>query len=144
MSIRSFRTGLLTNSSLSALSPIQQYQEARSQFSATVQSALGGDLTALGNVQGVSQTFLTASRAVNASSAAYATDFNSVQGVLSRVENFAAKQGGIDLNATLVDVNRQGYAAVISTLKDEIGSVRDQLSELNATIKRQETKALVA
>jgi hypothetical protein len=76
-SLKTFRDTLVLGSS-STLTPMQKYLEAKSQFESTSAKALAGDVDAQSKFSGIAQTFLTASRDYNASSAQYSSDFNSV------------------------------------------------------------------
>lgn len=139
-SIRAFREGLLT-SDLSTLSPVAQLGAARDLFDSVVSNALTGDTDSLNRVNQVAQDFLTASQAVNASSAAFATDFNTVQAVLMRLENFAAAEGGIELD-DLNETNVAGFSSVENALREEVGEMRRQIERLTDAVERAETLAL--
>lgn len=67
------RGTLLSN--LSPLTPGQQYAESRSQYNRMLGLARTGDIDALNGLGSARDTFLTNSRAVNASSGQYNTDF---------------------------------------------------------------------
>jgi hypothetical protein len=66
-------------SELSPLSPIDQLAEAKRQLDADYAKAQGGDLQAGSDFANYAKAFLTASREVNASGTAYASDFATVQ-----------------------------------------------------------------
>lgn len=71
---QSLHDGLLTGS-LSTLTPEQQYAELRRQYEQTKSAALGGDVTAQGNVAAALNSFLTASQKINGGDSQYAQDF---------------------------------------------------------------------
>jgi hypothetical protein len=80
--IRNFRDGLLT-SDLSPLTPQQQYEQARQIAVDTYNRALGGDQSAMDQIQTVAENFLRASQVYNASGSAYQNDFATVQTYLT-------------------------------------------------------------
>jgi hypothetical protein len=80
--IRNFRDGLLT-SDLSPLTPQQQYEQARQIALDTYNRALGGDQSAMDQIQTVAENFLRASQVYNASGSAYQNDFATVQTYLT-------------------------------------------------------------
>jgi TP901 family phage tail tape measure protein len=63
---------------LSPLTPMQKFLEAKRQYEDTVSKAKAGDATAQGNVSGMAQAYLEASRVVNASSQGYTDTYNQV------------------------------------------------------------------
>ena len=62
-------------SDLSPLNPQARYNEARNQYNANLALAQGGNIDAIANFGSLRDQFLSASRAVNASSGQYNTDF---------------------------------------------------------------------
>ncbi|SMF23381.1 hypothetical protein [Tistlia consotensis] len=70
---------LLTNKELSPLADQERRDEALKVLKQTIADAAGGDVTALGNVQADVQSFLQASKDVNASTPAYQADFKLAQ-----------------------------------------------------------------
>ncbi len=77
-SLKKFKDSLLTGN-LSTLSPEQKYIQSKLKFETTSALAKGGNATAIADLQNVSQEFLDASRGYNASTEAYARDFDLVQ-----------------------------------------------------------------
>lgn len=75
--LKSFRDSLVLGNT-SILTPTQKYLEAKTQYDETLQKALTGDSAAMGSLTNVASSFLSASRDLNASGAAYTRDFNNV------------------------------------------------------------------
>lgn len=67
------------------LSPDQQLAEAKRQYESTLSMARGGDLTAAGNLQGASQTYLDLARGYFASNQDYVKIFGDVQGAMAAI-----------------------------------------------------------
>ena len=64
--------------SLSTLTPMQQYAEAKRQYSVATVAARGGDIAAQGQYSALATAYLNASQKVNASDAQYSSDLASV------------------------------------------------------------------
>ena len=79
-----FREGMALDS-MSPLTPNQRLTEARGQFDALVQRALGGDLSALQEIPGAAQTLLTEAKGFFASSQGFNDIFMGVQSVLDQL-----------------------------------------------------------
>lgn len=77
---------------LSTLSPEEKYKEAKRLFDETSAKAIGGDADAQEKLGSIAQQYLEASRAYNASTAAYAADYAKVQAVLVSAEASARAQ----------------------------------------------------
>lgn len=69
---------LLTNSTLSALTPSQQLAAAKSQLQADYSLAKTGDVTAITNYQGLANTFLQLAHSQDPSNSIYGVDFRLV------------------------------------------------------------------
>lgn len=80
-SLRSYVDGLKLGS-LSPMTTAEKLAEAGRQYQATLKAAQGGDVTAQGNLQGISSSYLELAREYYASSGDYANIFNSVTGAL--------------------------------------------------------------
>ena len=93
-SLKAFRDSLLI-SDLSTLSPEEKYRAAAELFRETSVLAATGDATAIEKMEGVSQAFLDSSRDYNASTAAYATDFQKVQDALTVSADAATAQADV-------------------------------------------------
>lgn len=86
-SLRTFRDGLMVGAD-SPLTNGGKYAETSSQYASTLALAQTGDKDAIAKFQQMAQNFLSASKAYNASSDAYITDFNKVMtdsGLLAEV-----------------------------------------------------------
>lgn len=75
--IRDFQNSLKLGP-LTALSPVQQLQEARRQYEQILAAAQSGDTAAAGRLPEAARAFLEASRAVNASGGRFQVDFTRV------------------------------------------------------------------
>lgn len=93
-------------SDLSPLNPQARYNEARNQYNANLTLAQGGNIDAIANFGSLRDQFLTASRAVNASSGQYNTDF------FSSYNAGAALTGGQVRPYTAADGNANTAAIV--------------------------------
>lgn len=126
----------LNISGSSPLSPTSQYYLSGVQLLDTAGKAYTGDPTSIGNLPGAADDFLSHSREINGSGAAYVTDFNNVQNALAGVANipsdaltnsFVAAETRTQ-TATLVDQLQQ--------LKDEIVTLRQLVSQSGLTPAR--------
>lgn len=106
---------------LSTLSPEAKYAEAKRQFDA----ATGADKTAMAS------TFLDASRAYNASSSAYAADYDKVQKALSKSASAAAAAAAA-AQAELAIMTAQVSSLV--TINASVLSVRDAMADLTSIL----------
>lgn len=127
-SLKKFRDDLIMGP-LSTLSPEQKYLESKRRFESTSAQADLGDANAIGSLQQVSQEFLDASRGYNASTEAYARDFEAVQrglaqGISASDQQVAAAQ------AQLAILNAQ--VGHLIEIKGAVLSVRDALAAYNA------------
>ncbi|SLN31721.1 hypothetical protein [Oceanibacterium hippocampi] len=123
-------------SDLSPLTPAEKLAEARSQFDTQLALARGGDVDALAGFTDIAQSFLEASRAFNASSAPFQSDFDLVQSVLEELQTSSvtskdSQQAFLDeiaaQNQLLVDM----AAALSEPEGPNAGLLRDQLAELS-------------
>jgi len=80
-----YQQSLLTNPSLSPLTPDQQRAEALRQLQANYASGLGGNIDARNAFSGLADTFLRISKGVNPSTLGYGVDFQRVQDMLTRL-----------------------------------------------------------
>jgi hypothetical protein len=83
-SLKEFQQSLLLSAE-SPLTPAERYAEAKRQFEDISAKALGGDETAIGQVQNASKTLLDASRVMYASGQNYTDDFNNIQNILNSI-----------------------------------------------------------
>jgi TP901 family phage tail tape measure protein len=109
-SLKAFKASLLMGD-LSTLSPEQKYLQSKGKFESTSALAAGGDAAALAELQNVSQEFLDASRGYNASTEAYARDFNAVQNALTDGIKSADMQTSIAQSQ--LDVMKAQYEALV-------------------------------
>jgi len=80
-----YQQSLLTNPSLSPLTPDQQRAEALRQLQANYASGLAGNIDARNAFSGLADTFLRISKGVNPSTLGYGVDFQRVQDMLTRL-----------------------------------------------------------
>nr|WP_286208866.1 tape measure protein [Azospirillum sp. A1-3] len=127
-SLASARQQLLVGD-LSPLSPLEKYNAAKAQFNAVSSAAAGGDQDAMSQLATVAQSFLTASKAYNATNTAYASDFSVATDALQHSESIASQQltaaksqvsylSSIDSSLKSLDANmaeQAQMASVIST-----------------------------
>ena len=92
--LRKFRDSLISGPA-AALSPEAQYLASKSEFERVAGLATAGNEEALGNLQGVSQAYLDASKAYYASSAGYFADLALVRDVITAAEASATAQMGV-------------------------------------------------
>ncbi|SOD97014.1 tape measure protein [Caenispirillum bisanense] len=91
-SLRNTRLGLTVNPALSPATPAERLAELRSRWTALRARAMAGDPTAAGELSGIGQQLLEASRAFNHSAEAYQSDYNDVVRTLETVENYGRSQ----------------------------------------------------
>lgn len=138
-SLIGLRDGLLVGN-LSPLTPEQQYAEAARQYEATRSAALSGDETARGNLQNAMNTFLTASRTVNASNDQYRSDFSRVQADLA-IAIASGKSQITTAEASLTALNKQVSGLV--TVNESVLSVVAAIKQLT-TIMGESGKGTAA
>jgi uncharacterized protein YukE len=126
--LRKFKDSLLLGN-LSTLSPEAKYAEAKRQYEAIANRAQLGDADAIAQLQGVSQSFLDASRGYYASTAQYASDFAMVSAALDSTASVADRTASI-AKQQLSALTSQVSALI--TINQSVLSVRDAISALNA------------
>jgi len=112
---------------LSPLSPQQKYVEAKAQYEAVLAAARGGDADAQSNYQAAFNSFLTASRAVFASSGQYQSDFDYAQASTAEAERWASQQ--VDVAKAQLDALKLSVSGLIDINKSVL-SVRDAIAQL--------------
>ena len=148
--LQAFADSLKLDSALSTLSPVQKLAEAKRQYEATYAAAIAGDAAAQAQLPGAGRAFLEASRAYNASSPAYAADFNRVtqdldvltrylNGVLSGGGTIPGSPGGGDITPIVGPITNMDtnigqmiveQQATVSLLKEGLQQAVDRLDEL--------------
>lgn len=123
--------GLLTGGN-SPLTPEQQYAESKRQYEATKTAAMGGDTAAQGQYAAMLNSFLAASKVVNASDSQYTADFaetladsdamakwagNQVDAAQAQLDALNAQVAGI----TDVNTSVQGVTAAVNSLSTSLG-----------------------
>jgi tail length tape measure protein len=124
----------LESGSLAQLSPQDAYNAAKAQFQQTAMAAQSGDETAIGNLQSVGQTFLTASQGYFASSQGYFTDLASVKAAVNQTASLA-DQTVNNAQAQLDQLTKQ-YDALLN-INDSTLSVADAVKALQDALTAQ-------
>ena len=115
----------------SALSPIDQLAEARSQFETLTALARGGDATAAASLPEAARALLEASREVNASAPGYVSDFNNVRETIAQIEGIFGNQLSVE-ELILDELNRQ-----TSKLQKQINQLEAAKAAAMASAERQ-------
>ncbi|MDN4060344.1 phage tail length tape measure family protein [Massilia sp. YIM B02769] len=125
---------------LSPLSPMQKYAEAKAQYDAVLAAARGGDEAAQSQYQGAFNAFLTASRAVFASSSQYRSDFDYAQASTAEAERWASAQ--VDVGKAQLEALKLSVKGLIDVEKSVL-SVREAILQLH-TVMNKNTSPLTA
>ena len=126
-SLKSLRENALLGS-LSPLSPQEKYAEAKAQYEAVLAAARGGDESAQSNYSAAFNSFLTASRAVFASSGQYQADFAYAQASTAEAERWAGAQ--VDVGKAQLDALKLSVNGLI-TIDKSVLSVRDAILQMH-------------
>jgi hypothetical protein len=127
-SMTKLRSDLL-GGDLSILNPMQKYEQARTEYESNLALARAGDVDAQGKLASLATAFLNASKAVNASSSDYTSDFIKIQRDSEEAAKWASQQ--VDLGkATLEAYNKSigvlaDINAGVATVVDAIRSLAD-------------------
>lgn len=135
--------GLFLNQNLSPLTLQQRFDEAKRQYNSTLTLAQGGDVNAIGNLSGISQTVLELARQLMASSPAYTAFFRQI-----------AEQTGAVAGISQADINSRLYGALPTSSplasSADIMRIDQRLAELTTalltepiTVKAPELQAAV-
>lgn len=138
-SLKSLRDNALLGG-LSPLSPQQKYAEAKAQYEAVLAAARGGDEDAQSQYQGAFNAFLTASRAVFASSSQYRADFDFAQASTAEAERWASAQ--VDVGKAQLEELKLSVKGLIDVEKSVL-SVREAILQLH-TVMGKNTMPLTA
>ncbi|MFC4152709.1 hypothetical protein ACFOY5_10670 [Massilia aurea] len=112
---------------LSPLSPQEKYAEAKAQYETVLAAARSGDESAQSNYSAAFNSFLTASRAVFASSGQYQADFAYAQAFTAEAERWAGAQ--VDVGKAQLDALKLSVNGLI-TLDKSVLSVRDAILQV--------------
>ncbi|WP_299975417.1 hypothetical protein [Devosia sp. 66-22] len=140
-SLKGFKNALLLDTNLSPLSPQDRLIQAQMQFQRTSQAAIGGDASAQSRLQQEASSYLEAARGFYASSGAYQSIFDQVQGVLDRAisaGNGAVSDAERQLNKLTDLVGGQ------IDLKNAVVSVNQAIAKLNADMARLQAAEIAA
>jgi phage-related minor tail protein len=128
--LKAFRSSLDTGPN-ALLTPEAQYNATKAAFLDTAAKAQLGDPTALGNLQGVSQSYLDASKAYYASSGKYFQDLAAVKTAVTASQ--ATAQRTVD-NATQQLTELQASVSGLITINQSVLSVHDAIVALQAAL----------
>jgi tape measure domain-containing protein len=113
---------------LSPLSPQEKYVEAKAQYETVLAAARSGDESAQSNYSAAFNSFLTASRAVFASSGQYQADFAYAQASTAEAERWAGAQ--VDVGKAQLDALKLSVNGLI-TIDKSVLSVRDAILQMH-------------
>lgn len=115
----------------SPLTNMQKYDEAKFQIESVVQKALAGDQSAKDKFTSVANSFLAASKVVNASGAAYTNDFNYIQNMIDKL--MTGSQGEVTTaEASLAALEKQ--VAGLLEVNKSVLTVAQAIVNLQAAI----------
>lgn len=129
-SLRKFRQSLDTGPS-ALLSPEAQYNATKAAFVDTAAKARLGDATALGDLQGVSQAYLDASKAYYASSGRYFQDLAAVKAAVEAAGDTASRTAS---NADQQLAVLKAQVSGLITINESVLSVHDAILALQAAM----------
>lgn len=133
--LKSFLTSITAGSS-SPLSPTNQLNLAQSNYNSIKSRALAGDKDAIGQLQGASQDFLSASRSVFGSASGFQTNYQNVVATLSQITGSANPLGAANNNAAAaVNDNTRvqaAYAERAATQRSDTNAKLDTVISLLA------------
>ena len=136
--LRDFDKELLTGD-LSTLNPAAQYSESRSQFSELAQRAQAGDESAISQLTGAANSFLTESRSFQGSAGNYARDFDFVRQTLANTISTSEKQAS---NAEQQLAQLKAQVSEIVSLKAEVKTLQEAIAAL-VQVEREAGNAMI-
>lgn len=119
----------LQGSSDSPLSPQAQYALAQSQFNAVAGAASAGDANSIGQLPTFGDALLSASRTVNGSGAAYATDYNSVLSAVGSVASMGTDALTNAFMAAQLQSQTDAIVSSIQSLQTTVAGLQTALSQ---------------
>lgn len=122
--------------SQSPLNAKDQLSLATSQFQAVAGAAKAGDFNSVSQLSGFADNFLAASRVVNGSGAAYATDFRKVLDALTAVS--ANSSDALTASVLQAETRTQTQILVdeLTKLRAAVAAVQSQIAQTSATPAR--------
>lgn len=122
--------------SQSPLNAKDQLSIATSQFQAVAGAAKAGDFNSVSQLSGFADNFLAASRVVNGSGAAYATDFRKVLDALTAVS--ANSSDALTASVLQAETRTQTQILVdeLTKLRAAVAAVQSQIAQTSATPAR--------
>jgi len=132
----------LALSDASTLSPTRKLEEARRQYEALLAQARAGDADAAGQLPTVAKALLDASRAVNASNAGYASDYNYVTSTIEEIRGQFENQLTVE-EAMLAELEKQtaGMQSQVDAANAAVDAAEAQLDSINAAKNQAEADA---
>lgn len=135
-SLKDFQASLMIGS-LSPLTNVQKYAQAKAQYEDIVNRAHQGDQTAIAQFQTAANNLLNASHLVNASGNGYTADFNSVATETASLAQYASQQVDV-ATASLEALNKQvdGLIVVnqsVLTVTQAIDALHEAMSKAGMT-----------
>jgi TP901 family phage tail tape measure protein len=121
----------LSSGPAAALSPEDQYKAARAAFEQTATLASAGNQTALGDLQGVSEAYLDASKSYFASSRGYFDDLAAVRAAVTAAEASATQQ--VDTAQAQLEAMTAQVGQLID-LNENVVSVVQAIAALTAVL----------
>lgn len=136
-----YLNSLFLNESLSPLAPQQRLAEAQAQWTQMLQLARGGDLASVGNLPGITDTYLELARRFAPNAAAYNDIFRQVTSSIGEVAGVTQAE----INQRLAQALPQGSTLMSDQTGQQILAVMaDLLTKLDVGIPTQDTTAVQA
>lgn len=120
--------GWFTNPSLSPLSLEDRFVFAQDQYNSVLTGAQHGDLTAIGNLGGTSQSYLELARQLFASSPTYSAIFRDVASQVGGVAGISQGEINARLGASLPKTGQMASSDDIKQLKASVDSLTAMLA----------------
>lgn len=138
--LKTFRTSLDTGP-MAALNPLQQYARTKADFERVAGLAASGNEDALGQLQGVSEAYLEASKAAQATNVGYFKDLGAVKRATEAAQKFADQQvdqGSAQLAALQAQLSALGIVNTsVLSIGQAVGNVASAIDALaRATVAK--------
>lgn len=139
-SLKAFRTSLDAGS-LGGLNPMQQYARTKADFERVAGLAASGNEDALGQLQGVSEAYLEASKAAQATNVGYFRDLGAVKRATEAAQKYADQQvdqGSAQLAALQAQLSALGIVNTsVLSIGQAVGNVASAIDALaRATVAK--------
>jgi hypothetical protein len=117
----------LLGGELSILNPMDKYKQSRAEYENNLTLARAGDVDAQGKLASLATAFLNASKAVNASSGDYTSDFIKIQNDAEAASKWASQQ--VDLGKATLDAYNKSIG-VLADINAGVATVADAIRAL--------------